>query len=210
VAESDGKQSYLNRYEALAIAIPGETFLLGAWWFHVLPGAAELEAKDISLGAAGIFAIASFCVGHVLQTVADFLGHYATKMPIFARLGRASVRIANRLPQHMKQRVPQQLVRLLNVEIKDPANFDWSTVVLDMIVAVRNEKRHEMLETFLTISHLHRGLCLSFIVFSGIALTQGQWLSSLTCIGLSGVMLARAQQFNRQYGWELWRQFLAI
>ena len=62
-------KSPFSRFDFVGVVIPGATLLLGLWIIdpNALGG---LELKDVTLGTLGVFAIASFCLGHMLQALA--------------------------------------------------------------------------------------------------------------------------------------------
>jgi hypothetical protein len=208
--------TYLSRYELLAIAIPGANLLLGLYFLYGRQTIPALGIADISLGSAGVFAIASFCAGHIVQAIAELLGRNLTKpqlirrFPKLSRFDRASVHLVEKFPQHLLDKVSPQCSLLLGIDVSNPKTFDWSTAVFDIIVIVRNAGRNGVFETFLAVSHLHRGLTLVFLVFTVAALIHGFWIAAGSCLVIAYIMLERALQFNRQYGWELWRQFLLL
>lgn len=60
MAEDPKSEKYLDRYEVVAVALPGAALLLFVWYLHPeLFGAAKFELKDVTVGALGIFTIAA-------------------------------------------------------------------------------------------------------------------------------------------------------
>jgi len=73
-AEATTDKRYLDRYEVVAVALPGAAAILFLWYLHPeILGTTKFELKDVSVGTLGIFAIAALIVGQVVQAVANLL-----------------------------------------------------------------------------------------------------------------------------------------
>ncbi len=60
MSEDAKPERYLDRYEVIAIAIPGGAFLLFLWYLHPeLLGTQKLELKDVSLGGSRVLRVCS-------------------------------------------------------------------------------------------------------------------------------------------------------
>jgi hypothetical protein len=208
MAESgDSANKFLNRYEIVAIAVPGAVLLFGAWWLKAIPQL-SVDPKDISVGAFGLFTIAAFCAGHLIQTIADLIGEVWHKV---LRVKRSTYGILTKLPPHLSDKIQPQLQSILGYDmVGDVKDFDPSAVVFDIIAVVRNAGRSGMLETFLDINHLLRGLAVAFAFLAVWAIATKEYPAAAALSLLCTLVMVRAYTFDRHYAWELWRQFVLI
>lgn len=205
MAEGAKDEKYLDRYEVVAVALPGAALLLFLW--HLEPsafGTEKFELKDVSLGALGIFAIAGLIAGQVVQALAnlaeelfDWLADIFTPSPVAS------------LPPH-RQRMFLEAITAMGVE--RPEQIDRrryrKELNKDIIGIARRNDPSGVLQVFNVTYGLNRGLS----VASGCALVLAIILGKVPeIIGFAVLFVAmtyRATRFSRRYEGEKLRRFI--
>ena len=152
---------YLDRYEVVAVAIPGAAFLLFLWYLHPeLVGAQNFELKDVTLGTLGIFAIAAVVAGQLVQTVANVAEEI---LNIVADRTRPSP--VETLPNHQRQRVYDRLNALGIVEPQTASRLRYRTEFnKDIVRAARRTGGSSMVDVFNVTYGLNRGLAAACLI----------------------------------------------
>jgi len=102
----DEGTSAFDRYEIVAVALPGAALLFTA--AYTLHAFRFPDLARFGLGGLGMFAIASFVVGHVIQAVAKLIEDYYNGLTSRTFQGW----IDRRLPGHAKALVLDRLTTL--------------------------------------------------------------------------------------------------
>ena len=191
-----------------AVVIPGASLLFGLW--ILFPEAIKgIDLKDVSLGSFGIFALAAFCAGHIIQAPANITVDWYWK-----RFGRPTEAMRHRgcgLAEAQVRRIPAQVLALLAMDIPADASDDqWRPVTAQMAIYVANSGKAERLDKFNGNYGLFRGLSAALLVLLILALWHLAWtFAALTLLAASATML-RMKRFGNYYARELWLQFLSI
>ena len=205
MADEPNGEKYLDRYEVVAVALPGAALLLFMWYLRPeLFGAAKFELKDISVGALGIFTIAALIAGQVVQAVANLVEELLNRL---ADLGVKSP--ASSLPPHRQQQFRETLDAM---KIQDPDEMDRrryrKELGKEISRAARQRDKTGMLQILNVSYGLHRGLA----VASGLALAlavAGAIRGQIVVFALIFVATTyRAVRFSRRYEGEALRLFL--
>jgi hypothetical protein len=198
-----------DAYEVTGVVVPGASLLLGLWIInpHLLPEL--LNPKGVSLGSFGIFAVAAFCVGHIIQAPANAVTDLGWRI-----FGRVTERMRSKgcgLPDSAVERIPAQMESLLHqsptIEDKNEA---WKPVTAQMAVAVANAGRDARLQKFNGNYGLFRGLTASFAILLCYAAYERLWVSVGLLFVLGWATRFRMKRFSGYYARELWMQFLAL
>jgi hypothetical protein len=203
-----GGQSTFTRYEMVGVIIPGASLLLGLWW--LFPGSVHgLEWKDISLGGLGIFVVASFCAGHVLQAPANIVMD-----AVWRFTGRPTERMRSRgvgLADSQVAKIPPQVESVLGLTVKEDADeSQWRGVVAQIAGTVASQGRDARMESFNGNYGLFRGLTSALIVLCVAALIEHRCTFGAAAAVGAICTAFRMQRFSRYYAREMWVQFLMI
>jgi hypothetical protein len=205
MADEPNGEKYLDRYEVVAVALPGAALLLFMWYLRPeLFGAAKFELKDISVGTLGIFTIAALIAGQVVQAVANLVEELLNRL---ADLGEKSP--ASSLPPHRQQQLRETLDAM---KIQNPDKMDRrryrKELGKEISRAARQRDKTGMLQILNVSYGLHRGLA----VASGLALALAVVAAIRGQIVVFALILVattyRAVRFSRRYEGEALRLFL--
>lgn len=205
MADEPKAEKYLDRYEVVAIALPGAALLLFAWYLHPeLFGAAKFELKDVTVGALGIFTIAALIAGQVVQAVANVVEEI---LNLVADLGKKSP--VGSLPPH-RQRQFVDAIKALNVE--NPEAIDRRRYRRELGKEISRTARQRDVTGMLQVSNvsygLHRGLAVAAGVAVIIASLDHAYARIVIFALVFAAMTYRAIRFSRRYEGESLRLFL--
>ena len=199
-----------DAYEVTAVVVPGASLLLGMWLLapHLLPEI--FNPKDASLGEFGIFAVASFCVGHILQAPANVITDLGWR--IFGRPTEKMRRPACGLSDAAVARIPGQVESVLRMTVpaEDDNDWAWRPVTAQMAVAVANASRDGRLQKYNGNFGLFRGLTMSLALLVGLAGFEHLWIALGVLLLLAWATRFRMKRFSGYYARELWMQFLTL
>jgi|GEM_PF-3584997 len=205
MADEPKSEKYLDRYEVVAVALPGAALLLFVWYLRPeLFGAAKFELKDITIGALGIFTIAALIAGQAVQAVANLIEEVVNPL---ADLGKRSP-VAS-LPPHRRRRFAD-VVKALGVA--NPENIDRRRYRKELSKEVSRTARQRDKTGMLQVSNvsygLHRGLAVAAGVGLVVALVDRSGPRSVAFAILFAATAYRAVRFSRRYEGESLRLFL--
>ena len=198
-----------DAYEVTAVVVPGATLLLGLWLLapHLLP--AMFNPKDASLGEFGIFAVASFCVGHIVQAPANVITDLGWH--IFGRPTEKMRKAGCGLPDAAITIIPERVTAALRMGVPaDDTDAAWKPVTAQMAVAVANASRDGRLQKYNGNFGLFRGLTMSLALLAGLAGFEHLWVALGILLLLAWATRFRMKRFSAYYARELWMQFLAL
>ncbi len=205
MAEDPKSEKYLDRYEVVAVALPGAALLLFVWNLRPeLFGAAQIELKDVTVGALGIFTIAALIAGQIVQAVANVVEEI---LNLVADLGKKSP--VSSLPLH-RQRQFVDAIKALKID--NPETIDRRRYRRQLGKEISRTARQRdvtgMLQVWNVSYGLHRGLA----VAAGVALIIASLNHDSTRIVVFALIFAamthRATRFSRRYEGEALRLFL--
>lgn len=204
-AEGSQDKRYLDRYEVVAVALPGAAVLLFLWYLHPeLLGKTKFGLKDVSVGTLGIFAIAALIAGQVVQAVANLLEELLNLLAdLWGKTPDAS------LPPH-GQRKFVEAVRAMGVE--NPEAIDRrryrKELTKDIIGIARRRDTAGMLQVFNVSYGLNRGLAIATGAATIVARQEARLSTAIVFLLLCAAMTYRTVRFSRRYEGELLRRFL--
>lgn len=201
------EQSVFDRYETIGVIVPGASLVLGIWF--LFPTAFHgLRLKDVTLGTFGVFAVAAFCVGHIVQAPAnalmDLLWHW---------LGRPTERMRKKgcgLSDGQVELIPERVSTVLGIRVPDDATEDqWRAVTAQIATAITTWGNSARLDKFNANYGLFRGVTASLVLLAVTGIAVKEWWAALV-FGLAGVATGyRMKRFSAYYARELWMQFLS-
>lgn len=198
-----------DAYEVTAIVVPGASLLLGLWLLapQLLPE--MFNPKDASLGEFGIFAVASFCVGHIVQAPANVITDLGWRF--FGRPTEQMRKTGCGLPDAAVARIPDQVTTALRMRVPaDDTDVAWKPITAQMAVAVANASRDGRLQKYNGNFGLFRGLTTSLVLLAALAGYEHVWVALGMLLLLAWATRFRMKRFSGYYARELWMQFLAL
>jgi hypothetical protein len=203
-----------DQYEYVAVIIPGATLLLGLSieWPQYLHMASE--NKELSLGELGLFLVAAFIAGQMLQSVGDLL-----EPLLWAPAGGLPtdwVRKPDRLISPGQRTQLQTRVRTLIAQ--DDFNLDtvdtgkWFSITRQIYGKINAAKLADRLDAFNRTYGLMRGFAIALIVLAIVFFTfdNARQYLGFGALALAILALIRFYLFGKIYGRELFAQFLIL
>jgi hypothetical protein len=208
-AEESKGQKYLDRYEVVAVALPGAVALLFLWYLHPeILGTTKFELKDISVGTLGIFAIVSLAAGQVVQAMANLSESFLTWLADHCLPNPAE----NLLSDHQWQKFDRTMERKTGVDnaskIAKAKNRRCyrKDLLKDIIDIARRRDTTGMLQIFSVTYGLNRGLAIAAGAAAAGAAIEARWPTAVVFVLLCIAMTYRAVRFSRRYEGELLRR----
>jgi hypothetical protein len=205
----DAGSNLFDRYDTTAVLVPGAVLLIGLWvlWGKALPPPADhFELKDFSLGAFGVFAIAAYCAGHLIQAPAELVTQW-----VWARFGSPGENVRTKLATAQSANIAAKLKTLLNIDVSTvTTHADWRSVTLQMGALLAASGRSSRLLTFNANFGLFRGLTLVFLALAVYAFFAGAPSYGIVSAVLAFLAVIGMVSFAQSYARELWNQFLAM
>jgi heme exporter protein D len=204
-------------YEFVGIIAPGTVFLVIL--FQAFPEAIKVfDAKNLSLGAFGIFVIIAYTVGHLIQSIGNIIeslwwriwGGMPTNWII-------NDKKCNYLSKEQLEALPLKITTVLSIEAKlslsDYEPKQWFPITRQIYAAVKQANASERIDIFNGNYGFFRGiaaaLAISLIMLIIKFDISNLWI--LLIIIASFVMaVARMHLFAKHYARELFVQFLQI
>lgn len=204
------EQRVFDAYETTGIVVPGAALLFGLWLLFPSELPNGIELKDISLGTFGLFAVAAFCAGHLVQAPGNLIE--SALWWIFGRPTERLRRTGNGLSQGQRDIIPGKVRTVLGFAPPDEnaSDIEWKPVIRSMASAITCAGRSLRLEKFNATYGLHRGLATSMLLIALVAATMGKWMLALAFAAVFGLALFRATRFAEHYATELWVEFLRL
>jgi hypothetical protein len=200
----ENEQKYFDRYEVVAVALPGAAFLLFMWYLRPeLFGAETLKIKDITLGALGIFAIAAMIAGQLLQgfgnvveLLLNALGDWLRPSPILT------------LPAHERAQI---ITALESKGIQDPGSRDRKRFRREMHGTILGSTRRAGSGRFSDVYNvtygLNRGLAIASALAGMVAAYDQKWLPTGILFLVFASTAFRAVRANLRFEGDMLRTF---
>lgn len=197
-------KTYLDRYELVAVAIPGGAFLLFFWYLcPQIVGADTLELKDVSLGTLGIFTVAAFVAGQFIQAVANvveeilnFLADVFVKSPI--------AQMSDPLRQQIKTRLVADGFTGIDADDRRQYRLRVNRHILRVVRGIADST---MLDIFNVTYGLNRGLTVAAACGLIIAAVQHNWGALMIFVLLGASTALRCYRASRRFENEMLGQF---
>lgn len=205
MAEESKTEKYLDRYEVVAVALPGAALILFLVYLHPeLTGASRLDLKDTSIGALGIFTVAALIAGQFVQGIANIVEEVLNFLADLT--GRSPV--ASLPPHHRKHFVT--VVAAMGVERPDEIDRRRYRRELgkDITRLARARDVNGSLQVANVSYGLHRGLAIASAIALIDALIMKDWSPAIVFGLVFATTVLRAVRFSRRYEAEALRLFL--
>jgi hypothetical protein len=203
-----------DQYEYVAVIIPGATLLFGLSieWPQYLHMASENE--ELSLGELGLFLIAAFIAGQLLQSLGDVL-----ERPFWALFGGLPtnwvIKTNNKLITDAQRDQLQTRVRTLiaknDFDIGTVDLGEWYSITRQIYAKVNAAKLAERVDAFNRTYGLMRGFAIALVILAIIFFAVDARLQlGFGAVALAILAFMRFYLFGRAYGRELFVQFLGL
>jgi hypothetical protein len=205
MADEPKEEKYLDRYEVVAVALPGAAMLLYMWYLHPeLLGATKFDLKDVSIGSLGIFTVASVIAGQVVQAFANIVEELLNL--IADLIGRTPV---DSLPRHRQVQFSRAVK---SAGINNPDALDRRRYRKELGKEISRTARQRDQSGMLQVANvsygLHRGLAVASGIAIIVALFGGTRLQVVVLALIFAATTYRAIRFSRRYEGEALRLFL--
>ena len=194
--------AWFTRYEFVAVAIPGAVFLFGLFAFAaklttlgVRLDSAKIAFEKVDIGGFGLFAVAAFCAGQIIQAVAAFCEWLIVEASLAGWKTQVSV-----VPEYLRDRYASRLRKLGIAEPLEVSRRTYRRQVLPFVLArLYRVGITERLADVRVSSGFHRGLAATFSLLAVIfAFGKQPWATAVLAVG-AGIMFANACRYHRQF-----------
>jgi len=207
----------LSFYEFAGVIAPGSILLFILIQIYSNSSPLSIQ-KELTVGGLGVFAIISYALGHILQSV----GNLFENAMWFVCGGKPTDWITkegkcNYLGKEQTELLPGKIDTILGIKMKkkisEYKSREWSGITRQIYAAVKQAKAAERVDIFNGNYGLCRGLAASMaICFLALLLKTG--LTHLEFLILFFVFFIlsvyRMHRFARHYASELFVQFLQL
>jgi hypothetical protein len=191
-----------DAYDFSAVVVPGAMLMIIALLLHPLPG---FSLEKIDIGGFGVFAVAAFCAGHVLQAV----GNVFERIYWSARGGMPTERALedeSLLNRVNREKVLERL-RHDGYDVENCTRKKWARLTAHLIFSTRgNGEGH--LHKLNANYGLLRGIATAFILAAFIAAGLHRFDVAAALLSLTVITCYRMESFARLYARELFQQFV--
>ena len=197
-------QKYFDRYEVVAVALPGAAFLLFMSFLRPdLFGAEALKIKDITLGALGLFAIAAMIAGQLIQGFGNVVELILNELGDLCRPSPISM-----LPAHESTLV---IAALESKGIVDPGSADRKRFRTEMhgtiLSATRRAGSGRFSDVYNTTYGLNRGLAVASALAMTVAVYDQKWVPAAILFLILASTAFRAARANVRFERDMLRTF---
>ncbi len=198
-------------YEYIGVVLPGSIVVLTASLAY--PELREMLGKDgVQIGGLGIFLIASYVIGHVVQALGNGIEWADTKL----RGSNASDQLLapdqTIIAPSQRARLVKRLAEHQDVELDDLDSRAWAAIRREMYAAIAAAKATARIEAFNRTYGLLRGLSAGFLVAAGLTVIArpDRWLPALLLVAAAVLAVIRMQRFSVHYTRELIVEYLRL
>lgn len=198
-------------YEYVGVIVPGSVAIFGA--IYLYPDVKSVfGASEVNVGGLGLFLIASFVVGHLIQGLGNLL-EIAWWWP---QGGMPSDWV---LKANQKLIDPSQRTRLIEicrqkmgVEVERLTPRQWYPVVREIYAAIETAGRSKRIDAFNRTYGLLRGITAGCLVFALLAFVTRPdrlelWIGGLFVAAVAAYRMGR---FGRRYAREVFVAYLGL
>jgi hypothetical protein len=204
-----------DQYEYVAVITPGAALLLGLsleWPQHLH----LVSNKELSLGDLGLFLVAAYLTGQLVQALAEFLDR-GFWMAVGRGLPTDWVRrpdnglISNDQRDRLQDRLRAQLGQA-NLDLAKVPNDAWYGITRQVYAAVSAANRAARIDAFNRTYGLMRGVAVAFLILTVVywIAEPGRWWLGAGALILAGLSALRFYYFGQDYARELFVQYLAL
>ncbi len=198
-------EAYLDRYEVVAVSLPGAASLLFiAYLDPRLIGTSHIELKDVTVGALGIFTIASVIAGQVIQAIGNVLEEILNSIADFCAASPVSS-----LPKHRRSAFDDKIEAMGVEESKVVSRRRYrKELSKDVIRVAKQGDATGALQIFNVTYGLNRGLSIASGAALIVAIVQRQSGAIALFAAIFAAVVYRAYRFSRRYEGEALRIFI--
>jgi hypothetical protein len=214
--------SSFDQYEIVAVVTPGAAMLFGIlleWRPDFLANA----GKETGLGDLGLFAIAAFVAGQILQAIAEVLDHLFWRcfggLPTDWVVWCEHSPLAKEQRARLQERVKTELggKHKLSDYLGDKSRWrwnrdEWHAVTRQINVAVSRAQRTARIEVFNRTYGLMRGIAVALAILGVVywIVDERHALAGIPILVLSAFAGFRFYLFAKNYARELFVEYLAL
>lgn len=196
-------------YEFIAVILPGSVVLFGV--LYLFPSAKPVFGTDMNVGGLGLFVIASFIVGHLIQGFGNALGWAWWK---WKGMPTDWVRqpVQDLIGDEQRRRLADILLREKNCTLDRLDRKQWYSMVREICSTITHAGRSKRIDAFNRNYGLLRGLTVGCLIFAGLAAyaQPENWLLWTIAFFMAGVSAYRMHRFAVIYGREVFTEYLSI
>jgi len=204
-------------YEFVGVIAPGTVFLVIL--FQTFPETIKVfDAKNLSIGALGIFVIIAYSVGHLIQSIGNIIenlwwwiwGGMPTNWII-------NDKKCNYLSKEQLKALPRKITTVLSIEAKpslsDYEPKQWFPITRQIYAAVKQANASERIDIFNGNYGFFRGIAAALaasLIMLIIKFDISNLWVLLIILAFLVMAVARMHRFAKHYARELFVQFLQI
>jgi|ERR1051326_607691 hypothetical protein len=206
-----------DQYEYVAVIIPGAALLLGLGveWPQSLHLGFD---KQLSLGDLGIFVVAAYLTGQLVQALAEIferffwtpMGGLPTNWVLAPGQSLISPGQRERLADQVKKKLPDPAFTFPRDD--HAGRTAWFPITRQMYALLSAAQRASRIDAFNRTYGLMRGIAVAFLILVVVYLVvdAARWWLAVLALILAGLALLRFYLFGKDYARELFAQFLAL
>ncbi|WP_186418027.1 hypothetical protein [Bosea sp. CS1GBMeth4] len=198
-----------DAYEYTGVILPGAVVVLSTCL--LFPELKELLGKDgISLGGLGVFVIASFVVGHVVQALGNIIERVG--IGVYKPSGTDALLSPTQsiVAPAQRERLKETLTQRGSGDLDELTPHAWRAVRREMYAEVRAKKATERIDAFNRTYGLQRGIAAGFLLAAAtiVIVAFPRWPIALMLFCAAFLALLRMRRFSDHYMAELVVEYL--
>ena len=204
----------LDVYQTLGVLMPGYFFSIGLYLIAKKAGV-EIPLEISSIGGSITLLVISYIIGQIVQAFGngfEWVWRKIRKAPT-TRVQKGDTKILSE-GQHQKLiEAMRRKVGLPDTDVSQMPKNEWSSYVGLVASAVRQAKQMEQVDIFSAHYGMLRGVVATtflLILASWLLLKEHACVPVIILIAFGLLALYRMDRFDKNYGKELFRQFLLI
>ena len=202
-------------YEFTGVLLPGTTLLFGLIW--LFPNLQPiLTSKELSLGSLGLFVIAAYLSGHLIQSVGNIL-EYLLWMPSKRPTHWITWKKVPYIGKKQLEKLPAMLKELTGNDYEDLSALETSdtdAIGKQLNSTLKKESRTERIEIFNGNYGMFRGIAASAFTIAVITLfVNGSikpWANTYIALVVFAVACYRCYRFGKHYASEIYSQSFSL
>jgi len=207
MAEDAKEEKYFDRYEVVAVALPGAALILTTWYLDPgVFGTAKFDLEKVSIGGFGLFAIASMIAGQLVQGVSNL-----AEFVLNAGADRFGSSPMAKLPDHERYRVLDAL-RAVGVPKPEAADRERFRREMHKTILRLSRKRgtSRMSDVFNVTYGLNRGLAISSALGALNAGIERRWLPLFVLTAIFATTALRAYRASLRFEHDMLLEFADV
>jgi hypothetical protein len=200
-----------DAYEYTGVILPGAVVVLTA--SLLFPEVKDMLGKDgVSLGGLGVFVVASFVVGHIVQALGNTIEWFGAG--VYGQ-GRSDVILSpdqSLIAPSQRDRLRTAVLGAFHVDLDGMKPAAWSSIRREMYAHVKAAGATERIDAFNRTYGLQRGLTAGLFAAAAMILLVSPLRWPVAAAMIFGVFLAlfRMRRFSDHYARELIVEYLRL